>query len=285
VTIQEQLSRIQNEFSGRYALFAEHLGTGEIVQFGTMVPMETASTIKLPILVETLRQVEQGALSLETPVTLEHSDMVEGSGVLQALSPGLTLALRDVLTLMITVSDNVATNMVLRIIGLSSVNYAMQALGLRDTEIKKRIDFTLPGPLGLSTPYDLVLLLKGIHQRTLISSKASEVMYAILRQQQYNTLLTRYLPYDLLNSDTDDAPVRIASKSGSLRGVRNDAGLINTPWGDVALAIMSEGAEDLRFHTDNEAMVVLPHASRAIFDYFITAKRPLTKIAQCPIKG
>jgi len=269
MTIQEHLSRIQNEFSGRYALFAEHLGTGEIVQFGTMVPMETASTIKLPILVEALRQVEHGQLDLKSLVELDSADLVEGSGVLQTLTLGLQLSLLDVLRLMITVSDNVATNMVLRIIGLSSVNHAMHALGLRDTEIKKRIDFSLPGPIGLSTPYDLALLLKGIYQRTLISPQASEIMYQILTQQQYNTILTRYLPYDLLNHDDDEPPVRVASKSGSLKGVRNDCGIITSPWGDFVLAIMSEGAEDLRFHMDNEAMVLLPHASRAIFDYFV----------------
>ncbi len=269
MNVQERLSRIQNDFSGRYALFAEHMNTGETVQFGTMAPMETASTIKLPILVETLRQVERGLFSLDSPLSMEASDFVEGSGVLQSLTPGLSLSLKDVLTLMITVSDNVATNMVLRQIGLSSVNHAMHALGLRNTEIKKRIDFSLPGPLGLSTPHDLVLLLKGIHFRTLISAQASETMDQILIQQQYNTLLTRYLPYELLNGEDDQEPaVRIASKSGSLKGVRNDAGLVTTPWGTFAIAIMSEAAEDMRFHPDNEAMVILPHASRAIFDHF-----------------
>ncbi len=269
MSIQEDLSRIQNDFSGRYALFAEHCSTGEVIQFGTMVPMETASTIKLPILVETLRQVEHGSLDLTMPVALEHSDLVEGSGVLQSLTPGLDLALIDILTLMITVSDNVATNMVLRLIGLSSVNHAMHALGLRDTEIKKRIDFFLPGPIGLSTPCDLARLLKGIYQRTLISPTASELMDKILSQQQYNTLITRYWPYPLMNSEDGEPEVRLASKSGSLKGVRNDAGLVRSPWGDFVLVIMSEGAEDLRYHPDNEAMVLLPRASRAVFDYFL----------------
>lgn len=277
MTIQEQLSRIQNDFSGRYALYAEHLDTGEVVQFGTMVPMETASTIKLPILVESLRQVDKDVLQLDTMVELESGDLVGGSGILQNLSLGIRLPLRDVLTLMITISDNVATNMVLRLVGLSSVNHTMHMLGLKDTEIKKRIDFSLPGPIGLSTPADLVALLKPIHRRTLVSPTASEVMFDILSRQQYNTVLTRYLPYELLNTEDEDdpPPVRVASKSGSLKGVRNDAGLMVTNSGSYAIAIMSEGAEDLRFHTDNEAMTLLPRASRAIFDYFLpTSRRP-----------
>ncbi len=267
--IHGRLRQIQNEFSGRYSLYAEHLGTQEVIQFGTTEPMETASTIKLPILVEALRQVELGQLSLVQPVTLGAADMVGGSGVLQSLSTGIALPLHDVLTLMIAISDNVATNMTLRIIGLSSVNQCMAALGLRDTEIKKRIDFALPGPLGLSTPSDLARLLKGIYHGTLINARASEVMRTILATQQYNTILTRYLPYELLNSDDDQPPVRVASKSGSLSGVRNDAGLITSPWGDYVIVIMSEAAEDLRFHPDNEAMVILPKVSREIFDYFI----------------
>ncbi len=271
--IQTRLRQIQNEFSGRYIVYAEHLGTGEVIQFGPMVPMETASTIKLPILVESLRQVELGQLSLVQPVTLTAADMVGGSGVLQSLSVGIVLPLRDVLTLMIAVSDNVATNMVLRLIGLSAVNQCMASLGLGDTEIKKRIDFALPGPLGLSIPGDLAALLKGIYHGTLVSAHASQVMRDILATQQYNTLLTRDLPYALLNCDDDNPPVRVASKSGSLSGVRNDAGLITSPWGDYVIVIMSEGAEDLRFHTDNEAMVILPKVSREIFDYFIPETR------------
>lgn len=260
---------IAEQFSGQFVVYAEHLKTGEVVEYGTAHPMETASVIKLPIMIAAMQQVEDGVLDLDQAVTLEPSDLVSGSGILQNLSLGLRLSLRDVMMLMITISDNTATNMVVRLVGLEPINALMAALGASDTVIKKPIDFTLPPPIGLSTPKDLVTLLKGIYQRTMVSKMASEWMWDVLTRQQYNTLLSRDLPYSLLAEPEDGpAPIVIGSKSGSVEGVRNDAGIFTTPWGDYALAIMSEGCQDLRFHVDNEAQRILPQVSRAILGHF-----------------
>jgi beta-lactamase class A len=274
-SLNDRLQSVAERFSGRFTLYAEHLETGEVIRFGTVHPMETASLIKLPIMVEALRQVEQGRLALSDLLTLEAADQVTGSGILQHMSPGDRLPLADVLLMMITISDNSATNLVLRTVGLSSVNTTMASLGLAHTRVLKRIDWALPGPIGYSVPEELAWLLKEIHRRRLISSRASDTMWHILERQQYNTLLTRHLPYDLLVSEDDATPppVRIGSKSGSVEGVRNDAGLVLTPWGNYVIAIMSEGCQDLRFHVDNEAMVLLPDVSRAVFDHFVGTRR------------
>lgn len=278
--VADRLRDIGERFSGRYCLYAEHLDTGETITYGTFTPMETASCIKLPILVEVFRQIEAGHLALTAPVILTEDDQVTGSGVMQHLSPGVSYPLKDVLTLMIIISDNTATNMALRTVGLSQVNSTMKSLGLSDTRIFKRIDWTIPGPIGHSTPKDLAQLLKAIHRDELLSPTASRAMWDILERQQFNTLHVRQLPYDLLTSEEDDVPPRVTvgSKSGSVKGVRNDAGLVLTPWGAYVLSIMSEGCEDLRFHPDNEAMVLLPEASRAVFDHF-------TREAAEPVAG
>lgn len=271
--VTERLYAIEQRFSGRYALYAEHLGTGEVVAHGEIRPMDTASCIKLPIMAETFRQVEEGTLALSDPIVLTGVDQAAGSGVLQHLTPGLAMTLRDVIMLMITVSDNTATNMVLRTVGLSSVNAAMTALGLENTRVLKRIDWSEgPGPIGHSTPQDLAALLKAIYRRELVSPAQSEAMWEILTRQQINTLQTRALPYEFLTSDGDASPrVIVGSKSGCVRGVRNDAGLVLTPWGDYAVVVMSEGCQDRRFHPDNEATVLLPEVTRAVFDHFVGA--------------
>ncbi|MCY0881014.1 MAG: class A beta-lactamase-related serine hydrolase [Firmicutes bacterium] len=268
--IPETIREISRKFSGDFVLYAEHFQSGEVIAFGQEHPMETASTIKLAILVETMRQVEQHLLSLYDPIRIDETDMVTGSGILQHLSPGITLPLKDLLTLMIILSDNMATNRILRLIGLSNVNNTLTALGLHDTSIKKRIDFTLPGPIGLSTPRDLVLLLKKLYQGDLISKAASDLMWEILTRQQYNTIMTRDLPYSLLESSDEHTPppVVVGSKSGALAGVRNDAGIVRTPWGDYAIAIMSTGCRDQRYHPDNEALILLPQVAAAVFHHF-----------------
>ncbi|MCY0865568.1 MAG: class A beta-lactamase-related serine hydrolase [Sulfobacillus sp.] len=276
-TLQNQLQSIQEEFSGSYALYAEHLGTGAVVSFGEVDrPYETASVMKLPILVESLRQCQEGIQDLNQPVVYRTADYVEGSGVLRYLSPGITLPLRDVLTLMVIVSDNVATNMVLRTIGIEAVNLMCQKIGLSHTRVLRTIDFNRSDPLGLSTPYDMVQLLKAIYFNTVLDGPFAGTALEILRRQQYQTLLTRYLPYELLDDTDRDLPlVTVASKSGSLTGIRNDVGLVFTPWGDYAIAVMSEASQDRRFHVDTEAFQVLPKASRAVFDYFVGEALPI----------
>ncbi len=267
--LQKSFDTIAQQFSGQFSLYAEHMATGEVIQYGPTHPMETASVIKLPIMITVMHLVEEGRLRLDQPVLLEPSDMVSGSGVVQNLTPGLSLTLADAVMLMMTISDNVATNMVIRLLGLEPINALMASLGARDTVIKKPIDFTLPPPIGLSTPKDLVTLLFGIYRRTTVSAKASDWMWDVLTRQQYDIVLSRDLPYSLLEEgENEPATVVIGSKSGSVEGVRNDAGIFTTPWGDYALAIMSEGCRDVRFHVDNEAQRVLPALSRAILGHF-----------------
>lgn len=269
--LTQKLQDIQQRFSGTYAVFAEHLGSGEMVQFGAVDRrFETASVMKLPVLVEALRQCRTGLHRLDEPVTYQSQDFVKGSGVLQHLTPGISLPLRDVLTLMVIVSDNLATNMVIRVVGLESINALVGSCGLTATEVRRKISFDSPDPLGWSSPRDLVTLLKALFNRTLLGSEYSAIALDMLGRQQYNTLLTRALPYEVLDDNDDEPPlVRVMSKSGSLTGIRNDAGIVETPWGTYAIALMSEGSVDTRFHMDTEAQVLLPEVSRAIFDHFV----------------
>lgn len=279
MNIHHQLAEVQERFSGTYTLYAEHLGTGEAISFGDVDrPMETASVMKLPILVEALRQCREGNLHLEQLIERQADDEVGGSGLLQHLSAGLRLPLRDVLTLMIIVSDNIATNMALRLIGIDAVNRLCRELELHHTTIYRDIRFDRPDPLAVSTPHDIVTLLKAVYRRTVLDDTWAERALDILGRQQYNTLLTRHMPYDLIDDNEDEPPaVRVLSKSGALTGVRNDAGLVLTPWGDYAIAIMSEGSNDPRFHQDTEALLVLPEASRAVFDYFCSGAKTPTR--------
>lgn len=272
MSLEEQLAEIRDQFSGQFAVYAEHLGTGEVVAFGAVNdPFETASVLKVPVLVEALRQCRDGLHQLDELVESRPEDFVKGSGILQSLTQGLALPLKDVLTLMIIVSDNEATNMVLRTVGIEAVNERCRALGLTQTEIKRNIKFDPPGTLALSSPADLVRLFKGLYEGTVLEEPWRTEALDILEKQHYNTLLTRAMPYALLEEDdeTEKAPVRVLSKSGSLTGIRNDAGLVLTPWGNYAIALMSVNSTDERFHVDTEAHVLLPQVTRAIFDHFI----------------
>lgn len=271
LVVIDKLEAVAKSFSGNYAVYAEHFDSGEVVEYGNSHgQFETASVMKLPVLVEALRQCQGGTLRLDQLISYEASDFVEGSGVLQHLSFGIRLPLHDVLTLMIIVSDNVATNMVIRTVGLKPINQLCFDAGLQKTEVRRNISFDATDPLGLSSPRDMVTLLKLLHDHRVLDDTYSELALDILSRQQYNTMLTRALPYSLLDDNDEEAPlVRVMSKSGSLKGIRNDVGMVSTPWGTYGIAIMSENSLDQRFHVDTEAHVVLPRVSRLLFDHFI----------------
>lgn len=271
MTIQEQLGAVQEQFSGEFAVYAEHLETGEVIAFGAVEePHLTASVMKLPVLVEALSQCHQGIHRLDELLEYRADDFVPGSGVLKDLTAGLRLPFRDALMLMMTISDNLATNMVLRTVGIDQVNRLCREWGLTQTVVHRKIAFDQPGPLAFTTPVDLVQLLKGIYHETMLDPQSSAIAMDMLARQEYNTLLTRQMPYELLEGTDDEAPlVKVLSKSGWDVGVVNDAGLVMTPWGDYAIAIMSEHCQDHRFHVDQEAHVLLPYAARAVFDHFV----------------
>lgn len=266
--VSELLAEVFSRFTGQVSFYAEHMMSHDTLEHDPLALMETASVVKVPIMAAAFQYLHDHNPQ-EQFLRLETEDIVKGSGILQRLSPGLSLPILDVITLMIIVSDNTATNMILRWLGIDAVNNFITSCGLVETKLMKRIDFSLPGPLGLTTAREMAALLTRIYQRTLVSPEASQSMWEILIQQQYNTIMARNLPYELITDELSDTPmVRIGSKSGSLEGIRNDVGIVTSPWGDYVVVILSEKSKDLRFHIDNEAMTLLPQLSRLIFDYF-----------------
>jgi beta-lactamase class A len=273
-SLESRLKELAAPFSGTVGMWAKHLGSGETVCMNPDETFETASTIKVLIMVEAFHQIQQGRLSLGEPMTFTADHYVMGSGVLRDLTVGLTLSVRDVITLMIVVSDNVATNMMIDRLGRDQINRAAQRLGMSRTRLLAKLDFESDANndgFGVSTPRDLGLLMERLYRGTAVSADADRRMTEILLRQQYNTVLTRELPYPLLvpaHTRAERPVVQIASKSGSWEGVRNDVGIVYTPRADYVVSVFSKGCTDLRFHVDNEAMRLLPKLTRAVFDHF-----------------
>ena len=151
-------------FAGTGAVYARNFATGEEVGVGADTTQATASTIKVPILVELFRQVEAGRISLDTPLTSTADNFAPGSGVLRDLSLGITLRAEDVATLMIVVSDNTATNMLIDALGLHAINATMAEFGCPETRLVNRIHFPTIGDdaknLAVTTPRSLARLME-----------------------------------------------------------------------------------------------------------------------------
>ncbi len=264
--IRERIAR----FPGKVFLFAKNLDTGVTYSIGGDERLRTASTIKVPIMVEAFAQAEAGKFRWQDTMTLTEEDMVSGSGVLREMSPGLRIPLRDLVRLMIVVSDNTATNLVLDRITADAVNARMDALGLKQTRSLRKIlgdgkklkavasghsregrreEYQRFG-IGVSTPREMVRLLELLDQGRAVSPAASAEMIAILKREQYADGIGRTLP---------DA--EIASKSGALDHLRADIGIVYAKSGKVAMAITCEDIPGPNYTPENPGLHLISAVS------------------------
>ena len=192
------------QFKGKVSLFAKNLDTGATFQYNADERVRTASTIKVPIMVEAFARVAEAGAKWSDEVVLTKEKKVSGSGILQELSDGLRLTLRDAVTLMIIVSDNTATNLVLDLLTTDAVNARMDSLGLKQTRVLRKVgsggtsrageDAALkPFGLGVTTPREMVLLLEKLERGEVVSPAASKEMLAIMRREQYDEGIGRTL--------------------------------------------------------------------------------------------
>jgi beta-lactamase class A len=222
----------------------------------------TASTIKIAVLAELYRQVQQGKLRFTDLYTLEPSDLVGGSGITSALTPGLTrLTLRDVAALMISVSDNSAANVLIDRVGMDNVNQLLDSLGLMHTRLRRKmmdIKAAAEGRENVASPREIMLLLEALYQGKVLNKQLTEDYFNLLSVPKAG-YISRELPEDL----------RIASKPGELEGVRNDCGVVFTAARPYVICVMSTYLRDER--AGGDAIARISGETYRIFDRFSRA--------------
>lgn len=273
----ELIAAIEREiawFGGTVGVFAHNLTTGEEVAYDPDTIRPTASTIKVPILIELFNQVEQGVVSLDDRLVTNEQNATKGSGILRDLRLGVELPLEDIATLMIVVSDNQATNMLIDLLGMEKINATMAAKGFHQTKLVNRIDFEAIGPdgknLAVTTPRELAGIMAGIATNSILSEASCAAMLTILRKQHYLDTVARYFPYTAFAAEMGrpDNGLRVYNKTGSWSGMRGDVALIEWPGTRYTIGLISEGATDARFWAENHGNVVLSKVSKLIFDHF-----------------
>ena len=164
LTLEKRIEAELKSYDGKMSIYADDL-KGNVIKIGVDEKFETASTIKTYILACLFDKVKKGEVSLDDMLTYKPEHFVDGSGVVRSLDPGLQLRAKDVATLMIIVSDNVATNMMIDFLGLNDINECIQTLGCKDTVLHNPINFEKYDKLGTSTVSDyasiFIRLLKG----------------------------------------------------------------------------------------------------------------------------
>lgn len=272
---QDLDTQIQNRIAqtkGTVSLFAKNLDTGAAYGLRADAKVRTASTIKLPIMVECFKAVEDGRVKWSTELLLRDEDKVSGSGVLFEFSDGAKIALRDAMRIMIVLSDNTATNLIIDKLTANAVNKTMDALGLPDTRSMRKVrgDGTkLKDPtgwsdaglkeenkkygLGSSTPREMVKLLEMLENGKVVSAAASKEMLEVLKRQQLRDGIARR---------TGEMPV--ATKTGALDHLRSDVGIVYTPKGRIAMAITIDDMPGIDYSPDNAGLLLISDLSEML---------------------
>jgi beta-lactamase class A len=241
-------------FAGEVSLYAKNLDTGEEFAIEPDRRVRTASTIKLPIMAGAFAAVEQGKARWDEAIEMREADKVSGSGVIREFAVGTKLTLRDLVHMMIVVSDNTATNLVIDRITADLVNAEMDKLGLTQTRSMRKVlgagaqsghskagllEENKPFGLGSSTPREMAMLIEKLERGEVISADASREMLDILGRQQYKDGIGRR------------RNAEVASKSGSLDALRSDVGLVRSVGGRIAMAVTVDKMPRIDYSPDN----------------------------------
>jgi beta-lactamase class A len=191
-----------------------------------------ASSIKICVLAELYRQAQQGKLKLTDLYTVNAADLVEDSDIMGGLTPGVTqITLRDLATMMVAVSDNSATNILIDRVGMDNVNAFLKAQGLRDTRLRRKmmdLKAAAEGRENVSTPNEMLNLLQALYRDEILNQEMTADFFKVLSTHK-ESWIPRNLPDDL----------RIADKPGALEGVRNDSGVIFVDKRPYVLCVMT----------------------------------------------
>ncbi len=244
--LQGNIERIARSINAKWGIYIKCLETNEEIAIDADQQMDTMSVIKIPLMVEAFRQIEAGKFKLSDRVTLRSEDKRPGTGIIRSLDDGVQLTIKDLLTLMIIVSDNTATDLMFRQVGgIEPVNALMQSYGLIQTratgEAKvwfealraapSTADFHREGkhPFGLSSPRDMGRLLERIKTGEAVSKAASEEMLAIMRGQVYRTRLPKYV-----------TNFNIPHKTGDfLPYIGNDVGIFESKQRNIIVSVFT----------------------------------------------
>ncbi len=271
VTKDDLISDIQikfNQMDGAFALAFKDLNTGETILINEHENFHAASTMKTPVMIELYKQASQGKFSLDDSLlvkdefysivdsSLYKMDVGEDSEAKLYDLVGQKLPLRELIYEMITMSSNLATNILIDLVDAKRVTQSMRDLGAADIYVLRGVEDLKAFEIGLSnstTAYDLMIIYEKIAKHQVVSEHACKEMTDILTAQHFNDMIPMYLPED----------VTVAHKTGAITGVHHDSGFVTLPEGtQYVLVLLSKEMNDFDAGT-----AMLAEVSKMIYDW------------------
>lgn len=230
----KELKRYLDTRIGEYSFYFEDIDSGYTYSLNEKAAMPSASCIKIPIAMALLREIDKEKLKLEEKYFISNQEMVEGSGIIHEFDEK-EYSLKDLLIAMLIQSDNTATNKIIDVLGMESINSCIREIGLKETFLKRKMmDFKAreKGLENITSCVDLALCLRMLHQESFLSKESSKLIVNILKRSQGREKIPFYIP--------EREWSKIGNKPGSLNSIENDAALMNLDKGNFVFVAMSK---------------------------------------------
>jgi beta-lactamase class A len=263
--LEPRLRLLANRTPGLVAISVADANGLDAIDINGDENLPAASVIKLPVMVEVMRQAALGKFTLDREVTLYPQDRDCGYGSLCERAAGLRFSVRNLTRIMIDNSDNTATNMLIRLVGRQNINETMAGLGLSQTWVGDSIHAGESSIRSLRTSSnDMMRLLAMIAGRRLVSEHASDVMLGFLAAQLHNSYLPKPLPRGTV----------VAHKTGTLHDTLNDVGIVDLEGSPYIICVLTTHLEDL-----DDGARFIRKASRAVYETMLAAQADETAAA------
>lgn len=264
---------IKNElinFNGKVSIYANDLN-GNILEINPNEEYNSASCIKVFILVELFRQVYLGKKSLDEKLKYNNENYVNGSGVMQYLTTGLELSVKDIATLMMIISDNVATNIMIDYLGIDNINSTIKELGFANTELYCKFESVEDKPFSKTTVKDYAHIFELINNCQLWDKSISKQIIDIMKNGKYHEMVGDGIP-KVYRKTNNEFINYIATKSGKYKSVRNDGGIVSTKYGNYILTIFIKDFPDEDYLNDEDIYKYGRNISNILFNRYIALK-------------
>ena len=282
--LKEKIEEVAEGLEGTLGVAVKHLGTGEEVLINGDDFFPLASALKVPVLISLYRQVDEGKISLDEKLVMTEDAKVPGSGILQHLTPGLEMVVRDYVTLMMMISDNTATVMVVDLVGRENINETMRRLGLETNIMVSRERFhgkvqrsredREPQLVNMMTPRGMMALLEKLYRGEAASrSSCDDIIDLMKRCQTGENRLRKYLPRDEVEV-ADKTGTMAIRKTGTVGGPK--PGIVYAAVIDVGIVFPKERdpyivcgfGKDLSENDDGEEAIAT--VSKFVYEHFIS---------------
>ena len=268
--LKEQIKAEFAKQKGTFALAFKNLQTSEEILVNEKISFHAASTMKTPVLIEAYKQATAGKFNITDPILVknEFRSIVDGSSyALKAeddsdsvlyIKVGTKLSIYDLLYLMIIKSSNLATNIIIDLVGAQNVNQTMHEMGAKDIQVLRGVEDNKAFQKGMNnvtTAYDQMVIFNEMGKGNIVDKRSSDAMINILLDQAFNDKIPALLPKD----------VKVAHKTGWIKGINHDAGVVYLPDGrKYVLVLLSKELVD-----NKGGVAAMANVSKIVYDYFV----------------